>query len=130
MSVNGIDFFNIAKENIKLGSEIGYRMSVGRSYYSMYHSSCAIIRGELPNYASGGKHYSLINYLADSHNGESHNKTKMRVMSYILRQSREKRNRADYDLESDQITLSMAEDQIVEAERIINICNALTKNAA
>lgn len=125
-----MDFYDVAKENFKLDTEIGYRMCLGRSYYAMYHCAKSMIKSELPRYVKGGHHYSLIEFLADPHNGESYDKKGMKIISYILRQGRELRNKADYDLSCDTITDLVAETQITQTERLIDMCSKLNEKAA
>jgi uncharacterized protein (UPF0332 family) len=130
MSVNEMDFYEVAKVNFKLETEIGYRMCLGRSYYAMYHCAKNMISCELPKYSKGGNHYSLIEYLADPHNGETYDKKGMRIISYILRQGRELRNKADYDLSCDSITNLVAETQIIQTEKLIDMCEKLNVKVA
>ena len=129
MSVNEKDFYDVALENYDFGTEIGYRMCLGRSYYAMYHSALKIIHKELPNYKTGGKHYSLITHLADPHNSEPHDSKHMKIISYMLRQGRELRNKADYDVNID-ISDLIAEEQLAQVNRMMGICGSLTPKAA
>jgi uncharacterized protein (UPF0332 family) len=125
MSVSGADFYNIAVEHKALDSEIGYRNCVSRAYYSMYHSVLAILKGKIPHFATGGVHHRLIEYLVDRNNDESHDSTKLRQLSYILKHARDLRHNADYEIDSSDITQLTAEDALNQANRVMSICEQL-----
>ena len=129
MSVTSYDFIESAKLSFQSKTEIGFRNCISRSYYGMYHSALELIENPIPNYATGGSHHCLINYLADKHNAEKHNKRELLKISYILRQNRDLRCDADYELESDTITFATAEDSITMSEKIVGICLQLAKAA-
>lgn len=130
MSVSGKDFLEFAEFSLDLDTEIGFRNSVSRAYYSIYHTVLDIIEGNIPNYSGGGSHSSLIKYLEDSSNPEKYDKRQLKRLSYILKQQRDLRCDADYELDIDIITKATANDSIKQAHRIADICSELLNAAA
>jgi uncharacterized protein (UPF0332 family) len=130
MSVSGKDFLNIAENCQEQHTEIGYRMAVGRSYYSMYHSVKDILQSQIPNYKDGGVHFKLTEHLLDANNNEPHDRTKLKSLCYKLRQGKEFRCEADYNLNSTQMNLELSEQQLAQAKRVINTCSELSTAAA
>lgn len=125
MPVSRECFLTSAQDSMATGSEIGYRNCISRSYYSMYHSVLAILENDIPHYSDGGVHASLLKYLEFSGSCEPHCSRQLRVLSYILKSARDMRCKADYDIESDQISKPSAEDAITRANRVIAMCDTL-----
>lgn len=127
MPINAEDFYNSATETIKdNSSEVYCRNAVSRTYYSMYHKVLSILDKEPLSYPGKGVHGSLITYLeSDAANDESIDFMKLKALSYMLRQVRERRVCADYKLE-EAIALKDAEESINMAKRFIDKCDSLT----
>ncbi|MDB2331390.1 HEPN domain-containing protein [Alteromonas sp.] len=130
MAVEGKDFLEFAKSAVSHGTEIGFRNAVSRSYYSIYHTVLSLVEQQIPNYAGGGTHSSLIKYLEDPSCPERFDKRQLRRLSYILRQQRDLRCDADYELDVDTITETTAEDCIEQAMKVCSICQSLSSQAA
>lgn len=129
MPVNSVDFYQSAKENLTIGNEIGYRNCVSRAYYGMYHEVLSIINEEIPSYATKGAHACLITYLAEGSSAEPYDSKELVKLSYILKQHRDNRFEADYELDSDAVDSLMAENSVKAFERIESICSGLRKAA-
>ncbi|MEX6095799.1 hypothetical protein ACMFGU_18270 [Morganella morganii] len=95
MSATGGDFFDFACDCMKLGTEIGYRNAIGRSYYGLYHEVCAAMKNCPPT-----SHQGVAEYL--QHNAwkgnEPYSKSDLRVLGIVLQQQHSKRKWSDYDL--------------------------------
>lgn len=128
MPVTSESFLDFAKICCAESSEIGYRNAVSRSYYSMYHKVLSILDNDIPNYANGGVHSSLLTYLSSS-NSESYDTRELKKLSYMLKAARDMRGKADYQLDLNIIQRETAEDSIYQAERTLSLCDSL-KNAA
>ncbi|MWP50433.1 MULTISPECIES: hypothetical protein [unclassified Gilliamella] len=105
MSVSGDDFLNSAADFLSNEREIDYRNFISRGYYGMYHKISAIL--ECNPKVSISHHSALIEYLGtpSQHKNEPFDSNKLKSLSYILKQERLMRNKADYDINDTDITL-------------------------
>lgn len=121
MSINGIDFLKSAMSCLEQDNEAGFRNAISRAYYAMYHETLNL----LPQYKKPKKnhHYSLIDYLHSFKNDES-NVFPYRPLSYRLKQQRNFRNQADYNIDGITITYNNAQATIKEAEIFLENCKS------
>lgn len=103
MSVSGDDFLNSAHEFLDKKREIDYRNFISRGYYGMYHKVQAVLN-YMPN-VSGSHHSALIEYLSNSsqHKNEPYDSMKLKSLGYTMKQERLYRNKADYELNCEEI---------------------------
>lgn len=129
MSVSSSHFYESAKTSLAAADEMGFRNCVSRSYYAMYHEVLSVLTESVPSYVGMGSHACLLTYLQDSHSPEPHDKQQLKRLSFILKMQRDKRHDADYELDSDGIDDSVAQDSLDAYEQIQNICAKLKKAA-
>ncbi|EJL6378364.1 hypothetical protein NMR51_003029 [Vibrio cholerae] len=129
MPVRAEDFFLQAKELISNDqSEVNIRSCISRCYYGMYHKVLSILDNKQRMYPNQGYHGSLIKYLqTDSANDESLPFMSLKGLSYMLKQERDRRDNADYEL-SDSPDIETAKDAIRTAERCFQLCDDLVKS--
>lgn len=99
MPVNSEDFLRFAQEEcITSKSEIGFRNSISRAYYCMFHYARTVLKNGPREVNS--PHQKLIDYLLsiDAARLEDKNQSDLRKMGSMLLQRRRMRNLADYDL--------------------------------
>ncbi|MCG9664710.1 hypothetical protein L1D26_16680 [Vibrio mediterranei] len=78
--------------------EVHRRSAISRYYYSMYHKVKSILKFEPRSY-NKGDHENLIRYLkSDACTDEDHNFRELVMLGESLRQERDRRNLADYEL--------------------------------
>lgn len=109
MSVSGDDFLNSAHEFLDKKREIDYRNFISRGYYGMYHKVQAVLN-YMPN-VSGSHHSALIDYLRNSsqHKNEPYDSMKLKSLGYTMKQERLYRNKADYELNCEEINEKQVE---------------------
>lgn len=129
MPIKAEDFFLQAKNLIASDqSEVNVRSCISRCYYGMYHKVLSILDHEQILYPNKGYHGSLIHYLQnDAANDESLPFMSLKGLSYMLRQERDRRHNADYEL-LDSPDINSAKDAIATAERCFQRCDDLVKN--
>ncbi|EAA5549121.1 hypothetical protein ABK178_002755 [Salmonella enterica subsp. enterica serovar Brandenburg] len=93
MAIINSDFLNFAIDCYGRKDEIGFRNSISRSYYAIYHKSLA--NAEMPRCAAN-HHAALINYIDGLGNQKDQ---KMKELARLLRLMRKARNDADYNLD-------------------------------
>ncbi|HAK6115658.1 TPA: hypothetical protein ACXZT8_000273 [Salmonella enterica] len=93
MAIINSDFLKFAIDCYGRKDEIGFRNSISRSYYAMYHKSLANV--EMPCCAVN-HHAALINYIDGLGNEKDQ---KMKEAARLLRLMRKARNDADYNLD-------------------------------
>ena len=103
MSVSGDDFLNSAHEFLDKNREIDYRNFLSRGYYGMYHKVLSVLN-YMPN-VSGSHHSALIEYLSNSsqHKNEPYDSMRLKSLGYTMMQERLYRNKADYELDCNDI---------------------------
>lgn len=109
MSVSGDDFLNSAHEFLDKNREIDYRNFISRGYYGMYHKILSVLN-YMPN-VSGSHHSALIEYLCtpSQHKNEPHDSMKLQSLGYTMKQERLYRNKADYELDCEDINVKLVE---------------------
>ncbi|ENU7736862.1 hypothetical protein ACE3YX_003475 [Salmonella enterica] len=93
MAINDSDFLKFAVDCYRRNDEIGFRNSISRSYYAIYHKSLANV--EMPD-CTTNHHAALINYIDGLGNKNNQN---MKEVARLLRLMRKARNDADYNLD-------------------------------
>ena len=79
--------------------EVHRRSAISRYYYAMYHKAKSILKLE-PLLYTKSDHENLIRYLQnDARDDEDHNFRALFMLGESLRQERDRRNLADYDLD-------------------------------
>lgn len=122
MSVEPIQFLTVAEASHELSNEIGYRNSVSRSYYAMFHQVKSILKIQPHPKHDKGVHGSLIDYLAKPSPDEEIDSTILKRLSFMLRTSRDMRNKADYQLDQDIFDINSSSDAINRAKRLNVLC--------
>lgn len=109
MSVSGDDFLSSAHEFLDKNREIDYRNFISRGYYGMYHKVLAVLN-YMPN-VSGSHHSALIEYLSNSsqHKNEPYDSMKLKSLGYTIKQERLHRNKADYELDCEELNEELVE---------------------
>jgi len=80
--------------------EVHRRSAISRYYYAMYHKAKSILKLEPRSY-NKGDHENLIRYLqSDARTDEDHNFRELVMLGESLRQERDRRNLADYQLDA------------------------------
>ncbi|HCE3717988.1 TPA: hypothetical protein NJ528_002489 [Vibrio parahaemolyticus] len=80
--------------------EVHRRSAIGRYYYAMYHKAKSILKLEPLEYTKSD-HENLIRYLQnDARTDEDHNFRELVMLGGYLRQERDRRNLADYELDT------------------------------
>lgn len=100
MPISPEELLNFA-ENIhsaKESCEVHRRSAISRYYYAMYHKARSILKFEPRTYTKSD-HENLIRYLKnDAQHEEDHNFRELMMLAESLRQERDRRNLADYEL--------------------------------
>lgn len=126
------DFLETAKRILESEncSEADQRSAISRSYYAMYHKVLSILDNEPWTYDGKGCHASLITYLEkDSANEESIDHRQLRRLSYQLKQSRDNRVIADYEL-GKEVSPQLVNLSIVTAEKCIDLADQLADSGS
>lgn len=130
MAINGSDFIDSARSCLEQDDEAGYRSCISRAYYGMFHEAMASLK-HVPCYSSD-RHRSLISYMTSTAEckQEPYDKHKLKVMGYKLKQMRDSRNEADYDIARVTISKEMADSGIASAELFFSEWAALKQSGA
>ncbi|ELP0293558.1 hypothetical protein [Klebsiella pasteurii] len=120
MPISSSDFLSSAERCFAEGSEVGYRNTISRAYYALYHEIKENLTC-LPAY-SRDHHSSLISYLKNKGENklEPYDPVRLKSMAYKLEQQRLARNEADYDLGSFTIDHALAEQSLLEVKAIFS----------
>lgn len=99
MSVVGQDFINFAEKCLADGDEIGYRNTVGRAYYGVYHEICS----KLEHCYVLTSHEGVREYLmkAAQCKKEPFDKAELKKIGVFLHNLHVQRKWADYQLTRD-----------------------------
>ena len=115
-------FIDIAEHCHQLKTEFGYRNSVARSYYGMYHQVIDTLKEQPFQKEGAGCHSSLIQYLQNPSPDEECDKTKLRRIGIMLKAGKDNRVKADYKLNLDIFTECFSSDSIAAARRLQVLC--------
>ncbi|MDV9032716.1 hypothetical protein Q7C30_011485 [Pseudomonas sp. RAC1] len=128
MSVSYKDFLDDAKDFLSHGaSEIRFRNSVSRAYYSLYHVALQHAdEVKLPPVSSqtGPTHKNLRAYYADGLYSDKTLQVKMKRVGYALKALHEARCKADYQLGSN-VTALDADAHLKRCELMIALVEEL-----
>ena len=105
------------------GPEVERRVAVSRTYYAAFHRCRAIAQRQGMFADAGGTHAEVIEALTRSR------KRKLQSIGYMLRQCRELRVKADYQI-GDDLTIQDAEAAKDQCERIWTAAEALDQASA
>ncbi|HAV2045032.1 hypothetical protein [Raoultella ornithinolytica] len=99
MSVVGQDFINFAEKCLADGDEIGFRNTVGRAYYGVYHEICS----KLEHCYVLTSHEGVREYLMKEKRckDEPFDKSELRKIGAFLHHLHVQRKWADYQLTRD-----------------------------
>ncbi|CNI46172.1 HEPN domain-containing protein [Yersinia pekkanenii] len=130
MSINSSDFLYSAVISCDSAEEVDFRNAISRAYYAMYHESLRALTC-LPG-ASRDHHACLIKYMSSSaeNKNEPYESSKLKSLSYRLKQQRNLRNQADYKIDDISITQMQAKVTIKATEKFFEDWGTLksTKN--
>lgn len=123
MAVKAEDFLIIADLICKANDdEIHIRTAISRCYYSMYHKALSLLQSTPFKYPNMGCHASLVRYLLeDAARNERHSPLKLKRLSYMLQQEKDKRVHADYELDHP-LTIGHANESLKTAKRFYALC--------
>lgn len=114
MPVSHAEFLSSALKLIKNGAEMDFRNSASRAYYAAYHAAVPVGNSiGIPIDVEGGEHARLIEAF------KRMTDMKYKSIAYMLRQCRDLRVVADYNLE-EPFTESEAQTTIEQTKEIIN----------
>jgi hypothetical protein len=125
MTISAQDILIVAKEICKIYSEAGYRGSISRAYYAVYHG-CLEWEKTFPAVGSsfgtnGGLHQQLVNRLKNPAPEIKDEKLSRlsRIIASRVEALKTKRTAADYKILSNGFTLVDAENSCAQAEDIL-----------
>lgn len=120
MPITSSEFLSSAERCFAEDSEVGYRNTISRAYYALYHEIKENLTS-LPAYTKD-HHSSLISYLKNKSENklEPYDPLSLKSMAYKLEQQRLARNEADYDLASCAIDKAMAQQSLLEVKTIFS----------
>jgi uncharacterized protein (UPF0332 family) len=114
MPIHKDDFLKFAK-NLPEDSEINNRNAISRAYYAAYHSCSEKFTSEKST--PGGVHATLISSLEKSPNSQD------RKIGYLLRDIKNKRTIADYQL-AEAVTLADRQTTLKTTAKLIGLIGA------
>ncbi|WP_041689454.1 hypothetical protein [Enterobacter sp. 638] len=117
MSVGGHDFINFAEKCLDFDDEIGFRNTVGRAYYGVYHEICS----KLEHCYVTDSHEEVRKYLMSESRAkkEPFDKAELRRIGAFLHGLHVQRKWADYKLTRDMFK-SDAESALNTAKEAMN----------
>ncbi|HEH9405095.1 TPA: hypothetical protein SIA26_002602 [Aeromonas bestiarum] len=97
-------------------NESGFRSAISRAYYSMLHESIGSLTA-LPNFTHE-HHKNTVGYMLNPAEckSEPYPTNTLKSLAYVLKQCRDARNEADYDLVNVTISQKLGQDAIETAE--------------
>lgn len=116
MPVTSDQLLDTARLCFSENCESGYRSAISRAYYSMLHESMTSLQS-LPHF-SHDHHKNTVGYMVNPAEckGEPYSTQTLKSLGWILKQWRDARNEADYDLTSVTVSAEMGLDAIEAAE--------------
>lgn len=130
MAITATDLMQVADGCSKQNNEAGYRSCISRSYYAMYHHSLNSL--SLVPHFSSSHHSNLIGYMTNKieTKNEPYDSQRIKVLGYNLKQQRDARNEADYDLVNITVSEDMARLSYSLAEQYFNKWTELQSSKA
>lgn len=116
MPVTSQHILDTAKLCLSENSESGSRSAISRSYYSMLHESMGSLTC-MPHF-SHDHHKNTVGYMVTPSEckGEPYPTQTLKSLGWVLKQWRDARNEADYDLTNVTVSNDMGQDAIEAAE--------------
>ncbi|MBF4179121.1 hypothetical protein [Lelliottia nimipressuralis] len=116
MPVSSAQILDTARLCLAENCESGFRSAISRAYYSMLHESMSSLHS-LPNF-SHEHHKNTVGYMVNPSEckNEPYSTQTLKSLGWILRQWRDARNEADYDLINVTVSDQMGQDAIEAAE--------------
>lgn len=128
--ISSHDILTTAKHCAAEGTEAGARSATSRAYYSMLHEAISSLE-HLPNF-SHEHHKNTVGYMTNS--AECKNEPfpvrSLKALGFVLKQWRDARNEADYDLAGVTWTKDNAQDGIEAAEEFFQRWSELKTSKA
>lgn len=115
MSIQGKDIFGVAENCLSNADENFSRSAISRAYYALYHEACSILKCCPPTTHDGVVQYLLTD---SRRKGEPYELMDLIRIGAVLKQQKEKRKAADYDLAAD-ITPSEASSSVAAVRKIL-----------
>ena len=128
--ISSHDILTTAKHCAAEGTEGGARSATSRAYYSMLHEAMASLE-HLPNF-SYDHHKNTVGYMTNSAEckSEPFPVRSLKSLGFVLKQWRDARNEADYDLTGVTWSEANAQDSIEAAEEFFQRWNELKTSKA
>ncbi|HHR5867638.1 TPA: hypothetical protein ACS70L_002885 [Providencia alcalifaciens] len=124
MSIDSRELLVVAQKCALFNDEAGYRTSISKSYYAVYHTVCDILEN-----GPTTSHQGVIDYLqGDAQRGsEKYQPTPLKALSFILTNMKGQRKIADYYLNN---TMNHQDSQIAikTAEKALERISEMTKS--
>lgn len=116
MSATSDQILDTARLCLSENNESGFRSAISRAYYSMLHESIGSLTA-LPNF-SHEHHKNTVGYMSNPAEckSEPYPTNRLKSLAFVLKQWRDARNEADYDLANVTISKEMGQDAIEAAE--------------
>lgn len=116
MTTKAAEILKVAEECFSLANEPGYRSCISRAYYGMFHETMSCLQS-VPDYSSN-HHSNLIGYMTTpaENKSEPFNSKTLKILGYNLRQMRDSRNEADYNLSDVTISQEVAQSVLESAK--------------
>ena len=103
MSTTPLDLLRLARDLAGRADEAALRSATSRAYYAAHHQCdalCTQVGISLARYRWTRKHEEIIDALERYTYSDANRQQELRTVGTLLRQCRDLRNRADYDLNS------------------------------
>lgn len=128
--ISSHDILATAKHCAAEGTEGGARSATSRAYYSMLHEAMDSLE-HMPNFTHE-HHKNTVGYMTTPSEckNESFPTQRLKSLGFVLRQWRDARNEADYDLVGVTWTQENAQDAIDAAEEFFQRWNDLKASKA
>ncbi|HBM3017112.1 hypothetical protein [Klebsiella michiganensis] len=116
MSVTSEQILDTARLCLSENVESGFRSAISRAYYSMLHESMSSLQA-MPHF-SYDHHKNTVGYMVTPSEckGEPYPTQTLKSLGWVLKQWRDARNEADYDLSNVTVSSEMGQDAIEAAE--------------
>lgn len=115
MSIQGKDILLVAESCVESADEHFARSAISRAYYALYHETCSILKCCPPTTHDGVVQYLLTDARRRS---EPYELMDLIRIGAVLKQQKEKRKAADYDL-SAEITQTEAASSVDAVRKIL-----------
>ncbi|ELY2476135.1 hypothetical protein SOJ77_004045 [Cronobacter sakazakii] len=116
MPVTSNQILDTARLCLSENIESGFRSAISRAYYSMLHESIGSLTS-IPHFTRD-HHKNTVGYMSTPSEckAEPYSANTLKSLAFVLRQCRDARNDADYDLINLTVSKEMGQDAIEAAE--------------